>query len=100
MIEPFVLLQQMLKYTSLIEKKKERTRGKHLIRETMKDIQTLVKLSSWRTHIIDDIWPKPGRSTTMFKKLTHPTTKAIAQENKQMAKFTMWTLKQILQIYY
>ena len=62
----------------------------------MKDIQTLVKLSSWRTQIIDDIWPKPGRSSTMFKKLTHPTTKANAQENKQIAKFTIWMLDQIL----
>jgi len=89
MIEPFVLLQQMLKYTLFIEKKKERIRRKHLIRETMKDIQTLVKLSSWRTQIIDDIWPKPGRSSTMFKKLTHPTTKANAQENMQIEKITM-----------
>ena len=85
MIEPFVLLQQMLKYTLFIEKKK-RIRRRHLIRETMKNIQTLVKLSSWRTQIIDDIWPKPGRSSTMFKKFTHPTTKANAQENKLNSK--------------
>ena len=52
----------------------------------MKNIHTLVKLSSWRTQIIDDIWPKPGRSSTMFKKLTHPTTKANAQENKLNSK--------------
>ena len=45
MSEPFVLFQQMLKYTLLIEKKK-RMRRKHLIRETMKNMQTLVKLSS------------------------------------------------------
>ena len=45
MIEPFVLLQQMLKYTLFIEKKK-RIRRKHLICEAMKNIQTLVKLSS------------------------------------------------------
>ena len=44
MIEPFALLQQMLKYALFIEKK--RIRRKHLIRETMKNIQTLVKLSS------------------------------------------------------
>ena len=35
----------------------------------------------------------------MFKKLTHPTTKANAQENKQIAKFTMWMMDQILQSY-
>ena len=69
----------------------------------MKNIQTLVKLSSWRTQIIDDIWPKPGWSSTKFKKFTYPKkkqeTKAKAQENKQIAKFTVWILDQILQIY-
>ena len=44
MIEHIVLLQQMLKYALFIEKK--RIRRKYLIRETMKNIQTLVKLSS------------------------------------------------------
>ena len=46
MIEPFVLLQPNVEIYIVHRKKKRRIRRKHLIRETMKNIQTLVKLSS------------------------------------------------------
>ena len=45
MIEPFVLLQPNVEIY-IVHRKKKRIRRKHLIRETMKNIQTLVKLSS------------------------------------------------------